>query len=251
MTQALRTVVVVPTYEEAENIAEMLPALLNSPIAPDVLVVDDSSPDGTGGIVLEIAERYDEGRVRLLTRAGKEGLGAAYRAGFARALEIAPFGADQYDLVVQMDADGSHPISALPAMLAAVQGGADLVLGARYVPGGALDDAWPWYRKALSKGANVYARTLLRAPVADLTGGFKMWTVPLLASLPLSRLTATGYAFQIQTTLAALERGATVAEVPIRFAERTRGASKMSSAIIGEAMTSVLKMRRNGSTGAR
>ena len=246
MANALRTVVVLPTYNEADNIAGMLERVLASPVAPDALVVDDSSPDGTGDVVREVAARLAPGRVRLLTRASKDGLGAAYRAGFAEAVA----GGD-YDVVVQMDADGSHPVSALGPMLDALAAGADLVLGARYVPGGALDDAWPWYRKALSRGANTYARLLLRAPVADLTGGFKAWRAELLRSLDLDALTAAGYAFQIQTTLAALERGAVVREVPILFTERTHGTSKMSQAIIAEAMASVVRMRLHGSTGTR
>ncbi|WP_245885414.1 polyprenol monophosphomannose synthase [Kineococcus rhizosphaerae] len=246
MPEALRCVVVLPTYDEAENIAGMLDRVLASPVVPDVLVVDDSSPDGTGALVEQVAARYPSGRVRLLTRTTKDGLGAAYRAGFAHVLATG-----DHDVVVQMDADGSHPVEALTRMLAQIDHGADLVLGARYVRGGALDEAWPWYRKALSRGANVYARVLLGAPVADLTGGFKAWRADLLRSLDLSQLTAAGYAFQIQTTLAALQRGATVREVPILFTERTHGTSKMSGDIIREAMVSVVRMRRYGPTGRR
>ncbi|WP_432548175.1 polyprenol monophosphomannose synthase [Kineococcus sp. SYSU DK004] len=244
--KTLRTVVVLPTYQEADNVEAALRLLLDSPVAPDVLVVDDSSPDGTGEVVQRVAAGLAPGRVRLLTRPVKEGLGAAYRAGFAAVLA-----AGEHDVVVQMDADGSHPVSALEEMLRRVAAGADVVLGARYVPGGSLDDAWPWYRKALSRGANAYARTLLRAPVSDLTGGFKAWRADVLRSLPLTELTAAGYAFQVQTTLAALERGARVEEVPIRFTERALGASKMSREIIGEAMVAVVRMRRHGATGAR
>ncbi|PRY13981.1 dolichol-phosphate mannosyltransferase [Kineococcus rhizosphaerae] len=246
LPEALRCVVVLPTYDEAENIAGMLDRVLASPVVPDVLVVDDSSPDGTGALVEQVAARYPSGRVRLLTRTTKDGLGAAYRAGFAHVLATG-----DHDVVVQMDADGSHPVEALTRMLAQIDHGADLVLGARYVRGGALDEAWPWYRKALSRGANVYARVLLGAPVADLTGGFKAWRADLLRSLDLSQLTAAGYAFQIQTTLAALQRGATVREVPILFTERTHGTSKMSGDIIREAMVSVVRMRRYGPTGRR
>lgn len=244
MVSALRSVVVLPTYDEADNIAGMLALLLDSPTAPDVLVVDDSSPDGTGAVVQRIAAEHPAGRIRLLTRTTKDGLGAAYRAGFAQVLAEGA-----HDVVVQMDADGSHPVTALPTMLAAIADGADLVLGARYVPGGALDDVWPWYRKALSRGANVYARVLLKAPVADLTGGFKAWRADLLRSLDLDELTAAGYAFQIQTTLAAVQRGATVREVPILFTERVHGTSKMSRDIIVEAMGAVWRMRRHGPSG--
>jgi dolichol-phosphate mannosyltransferase len=246
LAEALRCVVVLPTYDEADNIVGMLERVLASSVAPDVLVVDDSSPDGTGALVEEVAARYPQGRVRLLTRTTKDGLGAAYRAGFAYALS-----SGDHDVVVQMDADGSHPVEALARMLAEVEAGADLVLGARYVAGGALDEAWPWYRKALSRGANTYARTVLRAPVADLTGGFKAWRADLLRSIDLSVLTAAGYAFQIQTTLAALQRGATVREIPILFTERTHGTSKMSKEIITEAMVAVLRMRIHGPSGRR
>ncbi|PPK93105.1 dolichol-phosphate mannosyltransferase [Kineococcus xinjiangensis] len=236
----MRTIVVLPTYQEAENIAGIIAAVLASPVAPDVLVVDDSSPDGTGDVVRGVAAGLPEGRVRLLTRPVKEGLGAAYRSGFAQAVALG------YDAVVQMDADGSHPVSALVPMAAALAGGADLVLGSRYVPGGAVDDAWPWYRRLLSRGGNVYARVLLRSDITDLTGGFKMWRASLLARLDLDSLTAAGYAFQIQTTLAALELGARTAQVPILFTERTRGSSKMSRSIVAEAMVAVVRMRRHG-----
>ena len=236
----MRTIVVLTTYQEAENIGGIVGQVLASPLAPDVLVVDDSSPDGTGDVVRRLAAGLPEGRVRLLTRPVKEGLGAAYRAGFAEAVALG------YDAVVQMDADGSHPVSALAPMAAALEAGADLVLGSRYVPGGAVDPAWPWYRRALSRGGNVYARVLLRSRITDLTGGFKMWRASLLARLDLDSLTAAGYAFQIQTTLAALELGARTAQVPILFTERTRGSSKMSRAIVAEAMVAVLRMRRGG-----
>ena len=236
----MRTIVVLPTYQEAENIGGIVGQVLASPLAPDVLVVDDSSPDGTGDVVRRLAAGLPEGRVRLLTRPVKEGLGAAYRAGFAEAVALG------YDAVVQMDADGSHPVSALAPMAAALEAGADLVLGSRYVPGGAVDPAWPWYRRALSRGGNVYARVLLRSRITDLTGGFKMWRASLLARLDLDSLTAAGYAFQIQTTLAALELGARTAQVPILFTERTGGSSKMSGAIVAEAMVAVLRMRRGG-----
>ncbi|GAA4983133.1 polyprenol monophosphomannose synthase [Kineococcus glutinatus] len=241
----MRTIVVLPTYQEAQNVARIVADVLASPLAPDVLVVDDSSPDGTGDVVRALAGELPEGRLRLLTRASKDGLGAAYRAGFAEALSLG------YDAVVQMDADGSHPVAALQPMAAELQAGADLVLGSRYVPGGAVDDAWPWYRRALSRGGNVYARLLLRSDLADLTGGYKMWRADLLRRLDLGALTAAGYAFQIQTTLAALELGARTAQVPILFTERTHGSSKMSRRIVAEAMVAVLRMRRHGATGTR
>ncbi|GAB7191756.1 polyprenol monophosphomannose synthase [Kineococcus sp. NUM-3379] len=239
----MRTIVVLPTYQEAENIARVLGEVLASPVSPDVLVVDDSSPDGTGDIVRRLATGLPAGRVRLLTRATKDGLGAAYRAGFAEALALG------YEAVVQMDADGSHPVGALEPMAAALEAGADLVLASRYVPGGGVDPQWPWYRRLLSRGGNVYARLLLRSDVTDLTGGYKMWRAELLGRLDLPALTATGYAFQIQTTLAARELGARTAQVPILFTERAHGSSKMSRAIVAEAMVAVLRMRRRGASG--
>ncbi|WP_432523765.1 polyprenol monophosphomannose synthase [Kineococcus sp. SYSU DK006] len=240
----MRVLVVLPTYQEAENIERTLDLVLASGVRPDVLVVDDSSPDGTGRLVEAVAARYP-GRVELLTRAVKDGLGGAYRAGFRRAVD------GPHDVVVQMDADGSHPVDALAPMLAAVRSGADLVLGSRYVRGGGLDDDWPLHRRVLSRGGNLYAAALLRLGVRDLTGGFKMWRADLLRSLPVELLDATGYAFQIQTTLAAQRHGAAIVEVPIHFAERQYGESKMSSTIVREAMVAVTRMAIEGPESGR
>ncbi|GAA0324414.1 hypothetical protein GCM10009528_47260 [Kineococcus aurantiacus] len=236
---AVRVLVVLPTYQEAENIERTLGLVLAASVRPDVLVVDDSSPDGTGRLVEEIGAQHP-GRVQLMTRAVKDGLGGAYRAGFRRAVD------GPHDVVVQMDADGSHPVSALAPMLAAIESGADLVLGSRYVRGGGVDDDWPLERRVLSRGGNLYASALLRLGVRDLTGGFKMWRTELLRSLPVDRLDAAGYAFQIQTTLAAKRDGATVVEVPIHFTERRYGESKMSSTIVREAMVAVARMAIEG-----
>lgn len=233
----MRTVVVLPTYNEAGNILSMLDRVLASEIHPNVLVVDDSSPDGTGPLVSEYA-KANPGRVELLTRTAKEGLGAAYRAGFAHALHG---GAQR---IVQMDADGSHPVEALARMAAAMDAGADLVIGSRYVKGGKLADEWPTHRKALSRCGNWYARTVLRMPqIRDLTGGFKMWNADLLRRMNFGDANAAGYAFQIQTTLAAAAADAVIAEIPIVFSERESGVSKMSGSIVGEAARSVLRMR--------
>lgn len=240
----MRTVVVLPTYNEAENITGMLNQIAASPIQTDILVVDDSSPDGTGRLVEAFQEELP-GRVHLLTRTSKEGLGAAYRAGFAEALRLG------YDIVVQMDADGSHPVTALTAMRAQIDAGVTLSIGSRYCPGGGVSDEWPRYRKALSRGGNVYARTLLQLPVRDLTGGFKMWTAPALASFDLAAADAAGYGFQIQTTLLAIQKGARVAETPILFVDRTLGTSKMSNGIIIEAMKSVLRLRKESQASRR
>ena len=175
---AMRTVVIVPTYNEAENIAGMITAIMASEIDPDVLVVDDSSPDGTGALVTAMAADYP-GRLHLLTRPGKQGIGAAYRAGFAEALRLG------YDVVVQMDADGSHPCAALPEMAREIAAGASLVIGSRYCVGGSTAADWPWHRRALSQVGNTYARRMLDLPMRDVTGGFKMWHAEMLASLDL------------------------------------------------------------------
>ena len=234
---AVRTVVIVPTYNEAENIAAMIAAVMASEIVPDVLVVDDSSPDGTGALVTAAAALYP-GRLHLLTRPEKQGLGAAYRDGFAEALRLG------YDIVVQMDADGSHPCAALSVMAGQIAAGATLVIGSRYCPGGATAADWPWHRKALSQAGNTYARRMLDLPVRDLTGGFKMWHADALATFDLADASAAGNGFMIQTTQLAVGHGAVVAEVPILFVDRTLGVSKMSRAVIVEAMMCVWRMRR-------
>lgn len=239
----MRTVVVLPTYNEAENIGSMLDLVLDSPVVADVLVVDDNSPDGTAGIVRS-HRQYVGGRVRLLSRAGKEGLGAAYRAGFRAALDHG------YDVVVQMDADGSHPVAALPSLVYALAAGADLALGSRYVPGGAVVD-WPLRRRLLSRGGNVFARRALGIAVRDLTGGYKAWSAAALRGVDLDAADASGYAFQIQTTVSALRRGARVVEVPITFADRRFGRSKMTPAIAREAVGAVLALRRRADQPAQ
>lgn len=236
--RSVPTVVVLPTYCEAQTIDRVLDSALGSGIRPDVLVVDDSSPDGTGDRVKRWSERTSPGRVRLLTRPEKDGLGAAYRAGFARALHLG------YDTVVQMDADGSHPASALPRMRDELAAGADLVIGSRYVQGGSVDETWPWRRRTLSRAGNLYAQAVLHCGVADLTGGFKMWRASLLRALDLTALTARGYAFQFETTFAAARAGAVIHEVPIHFAERAAGDSKMHGGIVREALRDVWATRR-------
>lgn len=235
----MRMLVVLPTYCEADNIHEVLDSVLSRPEMPDVLVVDDDSPDGTGDMVLDEALDYPLGRVRVLRRAAKSGLGAAYRDGFALALR------GSYDIIVQMDADGSHPVSAFAPMLHAIEDGADLVLGSRYTRGGSVDREWPMRRRVLSRGGNLYAQALLGSHTADLTGGFKMWRASTLARLDLSTLNAQGYAFQVQSTIAAARGGAVVREIPITFTERVHGYSKMHSGIIFEAMRSVLVLSIN------
>jgi len=230
-----RVLVVVPTYNEKESIPGALARLLEHVPQADVLVVDDSSPDGTGAVVEQIAS--DERAagvarsVTVLRRPGKQGLGAAYVAGFGWALER------DYDVVVEMDADGSHRAQDLPLLLAKVPD-ADLVLGSRWVPGGEVVN-WPKNREWLSRGANTYTRLLLGIPVHDATGGFRAYRADLLRRLQLTDVASRGYCFQIDMTLRSLRAGARVVEVPITFVERELGVSKMSRDIVVEALLKV------------
>lgn len=237
LTDDVHQLVVLPTYNEVDNVAAAVESVLRLGTDYGVLVVDDSSPDGTAARALEVAARHP-GRVELMTRAVKDGLGGAYRVGFARALQT------KAGVVIQMDADGSHPVDRIPEMVGQVRGGAGLVLGSRYVPGGSLDEDWPWSRRAISRGGNLYARSILRLPVKDCTGGFKAWDAETLGGIDLASADAQGYAFQIQTTLQAIRAGARVVEVPIHFKERVLGTSKMTRRIASEAMVAVWRMRR-------
>ena len=240
----MRTVVVVPTYQERDNVENVLGNLLAVPEI-DVLIVDDSSPDGTGEAAHHYGQDHGPGRVSVLTRPPRSGLGAAYRAGFTHSLDTG------YDIVVQMDADGSHPVSALPTMIELVRDGYDLVLGSRYCSGGSVDPTWPIRRRLLSRGGNQYSRIVLRSQVSDLTGGFKAWHADTLRAVDPHHLTATGYAFQIQGTIRALDRGARVAEIPIHFTERQFGTSKMHAQIIAEATVAVLQLARGRGAASR
>ena len=230
MTAALEPVlVVVPTYEEAGNLGPVLDRLAAA--APDVhvLVVDDNSPDGTGE--LADARAAVDPRVHVLHRPGKSGLGPAYVAGFRWARDHG------YRVVVEMDADGSHPPERLPALLAAL-GDADLVLGSRWVPGGRVLD-WPRYRQAISRIGNVYTRWALRLPLADATGGFRAARTDLLDRIPFEQVASQGYCFQVDWAWRASRAGARIVELPIAFSERTVGRSKMSASIVGEALARV------------
>jgi dolichol-phosphate mannosyltransferase len=228
-----RAVICLPTYDERENLGPILTAIHAVEPRVDVLVIDDASPDGTGELADAIAAR--DPRVHVLHRAGKQGLGRAYLAGFAWALER------RYGLVLEMDADFSHDPRHLPALLDAARR-ADLVLGSRYVPGGGTV-RWGLGRKLVSRGGSLYARTILGVGVRDLTGGFKCFRREVLRAIDLPSVTSTGYAFQIELTFRALRRGFRVAEVPITFADRRAGQSKMSSGIVLEAMRNVWAMR--------
>ena len=221
-----RTVMVVPTYNEAENLPWIVGRLLDAVPSTDVLVVDDGSPDGTGEIADKLAA--DDPRVHVVHRTEKAGLGAAYLHGFAVALERG------YDVVGEMDADGSHQPEQLPAMLAALED-ADLVLGSRWVPGGAVVN-WPWTRKALSRGGNLYTRLLLGIPVQDATGGFRLFRRTTLEKIDLPSVRSVGYCFQADLAWRTVEAGLRVREVPIDFIERIRGESKMSPDVAVESL---------------
>jgi dolichol-phosphate mannosyltransferase len=229
----MRTVVVVPTYNEADGIVALLDRVLRLAADVDVLVVDDSSPDGTSDVVG--AHPDHGGRVQLLVRPGRQGLGPAYRAGFAWALDAG------YDAVVQMDADLSHPPERLPALLAALEH-ADVAVGSRYVRGGGVRD-WPLTRRAISRAGNLFVRMVLRTTVNDATSGFKAFRRGALLRILSARSESNGYCFQIETLWRADRIGLHVTEVPITFTDRTLGESKMSAAIIGEAMLRVLTWR--------
>ncbi|MFN2545072.1 MAG: apolipoprotein N-acyltransferase [Actinomycetota bacterium] len=221
-----RTLVILPTYEERATIGAVISRVLSAAPGVDILVVDDSSPDGTAGVVRDIAE--DESRVTLLERDRKDGLAGAYLAGFRLALER------DYDLVVEMDADLSHQPEELPSLLEAA-GGCDLVVGSRYVPGGSVTD-WGFIRRALSRGGNVYARLVLGLPVADATSGFRVYRRELLQALLRRPVRAGGYGFQIELAYRAWLDGYAVGEAPITFREREHGHSKISRRIIVEAL---------------
>jgi dolichol-phosphate mannosyltransferase len=231
---------VLPTYNEAANIEPILEAVLTKlPASGRVLVVDDNSPDGTGEIAARMAAA-DDGRVEVLRRPRKEGLGPAYIAGFKRALEGGAA------LVLEMDADFSHDPAYLPRLLEASER-ADVVIGSRYVPGGAVSD-WGLARRVISRGGSAYARLVLGIDVRDLTGGFKCFRRGVLEAIDLDSIESRGYAFQVETTYRAIEHGFRVVEVPIVFRERTAGTSKMGGGIVAEAALRVplLRLRRRG-----
>jgi dolichol-phosphate mannosyltransferase len=223
----VRALVVLPTYQEAGNIAEVLHRLRAAAPAADVLVVDDSSPDGTAALAK--AAGHELGGVDVLIRPAKSGLGSAYRAGFAEGL------ARGYDVVVEMDSDLSHDPGRLPALLAAVEAGADLALGSRYVPGGSIP-GWPRHRRWLSRGGNRYADLVLGLSVHDATSGFRAYRADALRRLDLTTVRADGYGFQIEMAYRIAGNGGQIVELPIQFVDRTRGTSKMSFRIIVEAL---------------
>jgi len=226
--------VIIPTYNERDNLPEVVAAVhLHLPEA-DILVVDDNSPDGTGQLADELSAK--DPKVAVLHRAGKQGLGTAYVAGFRYALS------KSYEFVFEMDCDFSHDPKYLPLLLGTAQSGADLVLGSRYVAGGGTAN-WGIGRKIVSRGGSLYARTILGVPVRDLTGGFKCFRRRVLQALDLDSVSAQGYGFQIEMTYRTLKQGFRVVEVPIVFVDRRVGQSKMSRRIFLEALTLVWRLR--------
>jgi dolichol-phosphate mannosyltransferase len=227
-----RAVVCLPTYNERENLEPMLHALRDKGV--NVLVVDDNSPDGTGGLADKFAAELDY--VDVLHRERKEGLGPAYLAGFRRALE------DGAELILEMDCDFSHDPADVPRLIGAVEQGADLALGSRYVAGGSVGN-WGALRRFVSAGGSWYARLLLGVPVRDLTGGFKCYRRRVLETIDLDAIESKGYAFQIETTYRTLRAGFRVEEIPIHFVDREEGGSKMSKAIVAEGIWKVPALR--------
>ena len=227
----MRSVVVLPTYNEAGNIDAMLRAIRDAAPTTDILVVDDNSPDGTGRLAEETGD--DIGRIDVLHRPGKEGLGSAYREGFGKVL-------GSYDVVVSMDADFSHDPRQIVDFIAEVERGADLVIGSRYVAGGGTAD-WPLRRRLLSRWGNAYTRTVLRVPARDCTSGYRAYRAEALHAIDPTSTSAEGYAFLTELVRRMARRGAVVVEVPITFRDRTNGTSKMSGRIIVESMLLVTR----------
>lgn len=226
----MRAAIIIPTYEEARNIDVVLSRVRAAVPDAEVLVIDDASPDGTADLAERLGQKL--GNVTVVRRTGPRSFGAAVRAGFRWALER------DFEVVVGMDADLSHDPSALPALLQAVEDGADLVVGSRYVPGGAIPK-WPAHRRALSRFGNQYATTLLRLPLSDATSGYRAYRASALRAVDLDRVRANGYGFLIEMAYRVTQSGGRLAEVPIVFVDRERDGSKMSGRIVVEAMSLV------------
>ncbi|MGW6918590.1 polyprenol monophosphomannose synthase [Kitasatospora sp. NPDC054939] len=233
-----KVVVVVPTYNERENLPVLAGQLAELELPNlHLLVVDDNSPDGTGEVAEKLAADAP-GRIGVLHRTEKDGLGRAYIAGMTRALE------EGADIVVQMDADLSHPAPVIPLMLETLLAGdSGVVLGSRYVPGGSTAEEWPWHRKALSAWANFYVNTVLSLHVKDATAGFKAWRAETLRAIDLPSVHSNGYSFQVEMNYRTVSRGMRIVEVPIRFEERVTGASKMSLSVQVESALAPWKLR--------
>ncbi len=241
----MKITLVLPTYNEADNLPKLVPMLMDLPLDLKILVVDDYSPDGTGQIAEDLAVKY-AGRIQVLHRKGPRGLGRAYVLGFEHALK------GDCAAIAQMDSDFSHPPEKLPA-LAAMLETCDLALGSRYIPGGGVDENWPAWRKALSRWANFYARSILGIPVHDVTGGFRLWRRELLERIPYHDVVSNGYIFLVEILYLARLNGARFGEVPIYFADRKWGESKMNFKVQLEAALRVWQVRwryRGGKSGA-
>lgn len=226
----MRSVVVVPTYQEAENVERFLAAVRSAVPAADILVVDDASPDGTGALADRAAAEL--GQIDVLHRAGKDGLGAAYRAGFSRVLDAG------YDVVVQMDCDFSHDPAVIGALINAVLDGADCSVGSRYVAGGSTPN-WPFYRQALSRYGNRYTSAVLGLGIRDATSGFRAYRSETLRTIDVASTRSSGYAFMSELAHRMVAQGLRIEEVPITFVDRAFGTSKMSAKIIAESMALV------------
>ncbi|CAN5355664.1 polyprenol monophosphomannose synthase [soil metagenome] len=224
------TLVIVPTYNEIESLERIVGRLRRAVPTADLLIVDDASPDGTGDLADTLA-RSDE-RINVLHRPGKDGLGKAYLAGFARAL------AGGYTFAVEIDADGSHDPDELPAMIAMAESGADLVIGSRWVQGGAVRN-WPWIRRAVSRVGNAYSRWVLRSHIHDITAGFRVFRVSALKDIAPSDVSSQGYCFQVELAWRLEKSGHRIQEHPITFVERATGRSKMHLGIVVEALIRV------------
>lgn len=231
----LKTTIVIPTYNEAINLPILVDKLFELPLQNlSILVVDDNSPDGTGAIADDLCKKTN-GRVQVMHRAGKLGLGTAYIQGYRQAIR------EGADAVGQMDADFSHPPEKIVELVKTLET-CDMALGSRYVPGGKLDENWPFWRKALSVFGNFYARTILGLPLRDVTGGFRLWKKETLTTMPLDRIRSNGYVFQVEMAYVATKLGFKFKEIPIYFADRRWGESKMSMKIQVEAAIRVWQL---------
>ena len=226
----MRCLVVLPTYQEADNITAVLQRVRAALPSSTVLVVDDSSPDGTAELAEATAAQL--GGIEVIRRPAKRGLGRAYRSGFEWGL------ARQFEVLVEMDADLSHDPADVPRLCATVEEGADLVIGSRYVPGGSIP-AWSWYRRALSRYGNRYTAAMLRLPITDATSGFRAYRASTLVEVGLETVRADGYGFQVEMAYRVAQRGGKVVEIPISFSDRSSGRSKMSGRIVVEALVLV------------
>ena len=233
-------VIVLPTYQEAANLPVIVAALFELPLPGlRVLVVDDNSPDGTGRIAEELADRYGRHRLGIVHRKGKEGLGRAYIDGMTRAMRAGA------EFVVQMDSDLSHGPEYLPGMLGTLLAAdADVVIGSRYIVGASVGTEWPWHRKMLSAFANAYVRTLLRLGIRDVTAGYKLWRSSALDAIGLSSVQSNGYSFQVEMNYRAIRQGLKIVELPIHFSDRTEGESKMTLKVQLESALMPFKLKR-------